>query len=419
MLPPDHAAAPSPRQRRPLPVLGDTHGGDAATGLAQAMMRRPTRESRPQNMAVICLSPYQGGMELDALKMADLLSDAGEVTLIARRGSFIERRYREDYQAPGFSLHTIRFRGSYSPSLAFVTRHLLRRLNIGNVLYLGASELKSLYFAFLNLPLTLIVRHGTTKTRRKSGLFHRLIYSRVDHHVAICQHLAANVRHIIPMGRKTQLHTIYPSLRIAPNPSRSQQAQPDGPHIILHVGRIADGKGQREAILACSALHESGIAFRLLLVGPEDAHYRSALDALLDTLPYANCIEFTGFSDDPTTYYAQASVFLFPSKGEGLSNAFIEALAAGLSCVAYDNTSFPELKELGFSLLLAPDQDLPALKTRLLEAVRNRDRDPDHWRTQAELARRLFDKNRERSAYLALMRTHTSDHRSHTHHGHN
>jgi glycosyltransferase involved in cell wall biosynthesis len=111
-----------------------------------------------------------------------------------------------------------------------------------------------------------------------------------------------------------------------------------------------------------------------------------------------------GFTEDPRPYYEQASVFLFPSKGEGLSNAFIEALASGLTCVAFDNTSFPELRDLGFPILLARDQDLDSLKHCLLTAVTERAHAPRRWGEQAELARRLFSSERERAAYLALLR---------------
>jgi len=52
-----------------------------------------------------------------------------------------------------------------------------------------------------------------------------------------------------------------------------------------------------------------------------------------------------GFSDNVQQYLQTADVFLFPSHGEGLGNAFIEALANNLICISYDNTTFPEFQE--------------------------------------------------------------------------
>ena len=46
------------------------------------------------NTAIICLSPYHGGMEIDAYKMTKMLSNFISVTLILKKGSFLEKEYK-------------------------------------------------------------------------------------------------------------------------------------------------------------------------------------------------------------------------------------------------------------------------------------------------------------------------------------
>ncbi len=316
--------------------------------------------------AVICLSPYQGGMEIDSLKLAQMLGDVSNVTLIAQKDRFIAREYKKNGH-PSFALEEIAFTKSLSPSIIFGVRRVIKEKGIKNVLFLGASELKSLYFSFLGLEINLIIRHGTTKSSPKKDWFHRLIYSNVNYHVAICEHLARNIEYIIPFGGHTQLKVIYPSLNLKPSQAIDFDAKPHHPLQLLHVGRIAKGKGQKAAIEACKILYENQIDFIFHLVGGFHEPYKEEFMDFLNTLEYKEKIRLAGHTDNVEQYYLESDIFLFPSDGEGLSNAFIEALAYGLSCISYDNTSFPELQNLGYTFSLVQDQQIDQLKAVLLQ----------------------------------------------------
>ena len=163
------------------------------------------------NTAVICLSPFHGGMELDALRIAKLLRDISDVTLIAKQGSPLDLNYHTEAKSDGINFETIRFNLFFSPSIIKNARRIIKEKKIKNVIFFGASEMRSLYFAFMGLNINLIVRHGTTKSTPKKDFFHRLIYSRVNWHIAICEHLKSNVYKIIPMGKNTQVRVIYSS----------------------------------------------------------------------------------------------------------------------------------------------------------------------------------------------------------------
>jgi len=317
-------------------------------------------------LAVICLSPYQGGMEIDSIKLALMLSQVTDVTLIAKQNTFIASEFPKYDNPNGVRLETLAFKSSLSLSIISGVRKIVQKNGIKNVLFLGASELKSLYFAFSGLDINLIIRHGTTKSSPKKDWFHRLIYSRVDYHIAICEHLARNVKHIIPFGEKTQLKVVYPSLNLKPSVPIDFDAKPHQPLQLLHVGRIAEGKGQKSAIAACKVLYDNNIDFVLTLVGGFHEPYKQAFLDYLDTLEYKSKIHLVGHTDNVESFYLSSDIFLFPSDGEGLSNAFIEALAYGLSCISYDNTSFPELQKLGFVFTMVKDQDVDQLKASLL-----------------------------------------------------
>jgi len=164
---------------------------------------------------------------------------------------------------------------------------------------------------------------------------------------------------------------VYPSLNIDPSRPIDFDAKPHRPLQLLHVGRIAEGKGQKSAIEACRILHEKHIDFTFTLVGGFHEPYKKGFLDFLDTLEYKDNIRLAGHTGHVEPFYLESDIFLFPSDGEGLSNAFIEALAYGLSCISYDNTSFPELQKLGFAFTMVKDQQTEQLKAALLQSAAN------------------------------------------------
>ncbi|MDD2367950.1 MAG: hypothetical protein PHQ90_01530 [Sulfuricurvum sp.] len=215
--------------------------------------------STKQPTAIICLSHHSGGMEIDSIKLAKKLSAHVPITLIAKTNCFIANS-KDDYAGyNNIELETISFRSSMSLSIVLGVRRIVQDKGIKNIIFFGASELKSLYFSFLGLDINLIVRHGTTKSRPKKDWFHRLIYSNVNTHISICKHLQKNVEHIIPFGKQTKSVMIYPSLEL----SKIEKA-PHDTLTLIHVGRIAKGKGQADAIQACEILHKKRDRFYFL-----------------------------------------------------------------------------------------------------------------------------------------------------------
>ena len=336
--------------------------------LCVLIMKEKGKTKSISNTAIICLSPFYGGMEMGALRMAKLLSAASSVTLIIKRDAPIEANCKKEHIGKDIAIEAIRYRYYFSFAIIRQVRNIVKKNEIKNIVFFGASELRSLYFSLLGLNVNLVVRHGTTKSHPKKDLFHRIIYSNVNYHVAICEHLAKNVKYIIPFGENTKLNVIYSSLRKMPFDIREPRALSARVINILHVGRFADGKGQIAAVEACDELHSRGINFSLKLVGEGRGGYYQKLIDTINKKEYSNSVYIENFTRDIDVCYREADIFLFPSKGEGLSNAFIEALSYGVVCIAYNNTSFPELCDLGFNIFLANDNDLNSLKIELYKA---------------------------------------------------
>lgn len=349
----------------------------------------------PKNpTAIICLSPYAGGMEIDAIKLAKKLSTDIPITVIAKSGCFIESSHNNYVGYNNISLETIAFKTSFSFSIIFGVRDIIKKYGIKNVIFFGASELKSLYFSFLGLDINLIIRHGTTKSTPKKDWFHKLIYSKVNYHVSICKHLQKNVEHIIPFGKNTRSILIYSSVELP-----TMEPVPHSTLTLLHVGRIAPGKGQIDAIDACKILFDNNIDFIFYLVGGFDKGYEQVFMSHYNSLPYKNQIVLAGFSDNVREYYQRADIFLFPSHGEGLGNAFLEALSYGLECIVYNNTSFPELKELGLNFHLISNKNIQELSKVLLDCSKK----PLLYNSNRAIITEYFSMDTEISRYKEIL----------------
>ena len=146
---------------------------------------------KKQPTAVICLSPYSGGMELDAISFAKKLNPFMKTILIVQKDHFMEEKLQKDFM----SYETISFHKTISLSIIINARRIIKKYGIRNVIFFGASELKSLYFSFLGLDINLIIRHSTTKSKPKKDWFHRLIYSNVNYNISTSKHLETNVNY--------------------------------------------------------------------------------------------------------------------------------------------------------------------------------------------------------------------------------
>ncbi len=355
------------------------------------------QKNNKSNTVIICLSPYAGGMELDTVKTAIHLSKIANITLIVKKDTFLENKAKE-IKNDKIKTKTIKFKSSFSLSIIKNIRKIIQENDIKNVIFFGASELKSLYFAFLGLDINLCVRHGTTKSTPKKDFFHRLIYSKVDWHIANSKHILNNIRKIIPYGKNTKDIVIYPSFKFKePKQNKSKKLT------ILHVGRIANGKGQIDAIKACEFLMQNGIDFDLNLVGGYDKKYQNIFKKFLNNSIIRNKINLIGFTSNVEKYYNNTDIFLFPSLGEGLSNAFIEALAHNLVCICYNNTSFSEFKKLGFYYKMIENKNIQKLSATLYQIVKNLDDERYKCKNNGRLANKIFSVENELTFYKKIL----------------
>ena len=170
--------------------------------------------------------------------------------------------------------------------------------------------------------------------------------------------------HCIPNGVRTPVRT--PALV---EQKRREFGLVPGVFAFFYVGRLNPVKDLGTMLDAFAALPaDVSLRARLYMVG--DGPERSALEARRDALGLGERVTFLGARGDVSEVLMAADGFVMSSKSEGLPMALLEAMAAGVPCIATAVGGIPDLfgQDRG---LLVPAQDPPALADGMTAIVRS------------------------------------------------
>jgi glycosyltransferase involved in cell wall biosynthesis len=145
---------------------------------------------------------------------------------------------------------------------------------------------------------------------------------------------------------------------------------PNGARHFLYLGRLSEN-AQRDVSTLVMAFDRLAAAFHnleLAIVGDGDLFEETR--RLAETCAARNRIHMPGF-DCPEKWLAWADCFVMPSRLEGLSNALLEAMAAGLPCIANDIPPNREVLDNGKAGVLVAVENCDALEAAMREMVEN------------------------------------------------
>jgi glycosyltransferase involved in cell wall biosynthesis len=117
------------------------------------------------------------------------------------------------------------------------------------------------------------------------------------------------------------------------------------PPRIVGVGSLLPVKRWEHLLGAALALKKRGFDFLVRIVGDGPLH--GSLKQQAQVLGIADCVQFTGYSDDIPRLLADAAFLAHPSDAEGCPNVVMEAMACGRAVVATDVGDVPSLVENG------------------------------------------------------------------------
>lgn len=172
---------------------------------------------------------------------------------------------------------------------------------------------------------------------------------------------------------------------------------------IFGAGRLSYEKGFDQLIIAFAALRDKNLD--LLIAGEGQEH--DSLTQQIKFLKLQNYVKLIGLKSNLQDYYAQAELFVLPSRNEGYPNALIEAMSFGCACVAMDCEFGPSeiIRHQKNGLLVESDNltDLstginkiltnPVLKNRIAVNAQKINKSNSLKRISAQWQQLIFNKN--------------------------
>ncbi len=164
--------------------------------------------------------------------------------------------------------------------------------------------------------------------------------------------------------------------------ARGRLGLADGVMAIGSVGRLSPEKGQADLLEAFAEIAGRHREPRLVLVG--DGPSRGALEGCIGRHGLADRVSLAGARSDVPELLAAFDLFVLPSRAEGMPNAVLEALDAGIAAVVTTVGGVPDFLQDGRDALLVR----PADPQQLARAIESLIDDPERRRSLAEAGRK-------------------------------
>lgn len=151
----------------------------------------------------------------------------------------------------------------------------------------------------------------------------------------------------------------------------SNPSNPSNPSLrtVLGVGRFTEEKGFDILVKAWAKVIEREPDARLVLLG--DGIDFPMLKDMACQLGVDNTISFEGNRDNVFDYLSQATIFVLPSRNEGMSNSLLEAMSMGRACVVSDIPANRSVVTPQVNGLMFRKNDPEDLADRIVQLLQN------------------------------------------------
>ncbi|WP_280154563.1 glycosyltransferase family 4 protein [Piscinibacter sp. XHJ-5] len=151
------------------------------------------------------------------------------------------------------------------------------------------------------------------------------------------------------------------------SPLRADEPALPAAALVLAVGRHVAQKGFDLLLRAWPAVVRALPGARLRIVG--EGPLRGAMQQLAADLGVADSVEWLEPTPQIERHYREASVFVLPSRYEGMPLTLLEAQALGVPAVAFDCPTGPAEILSADTGVLVPPGDVPALAAALVRVL--------------------------------------------------
>lgn len=152
----------------------------------------------------------------------------------------------------------------------------------------------------------------------------------------------------------------------AKRPAKAIRPVADGPLRLISTSQVNKDKAHEQVLEALTKIPQGKVVYHIVGTGKIEKALREKYAAL----EKAGTVIWHGFSTDVAGRLAEADVFMLPSTREGMPNALLEAMAAGLAPVSRRVGGVPDIWPESLSrFLLPPEADVDDFYEVLVELL--------------------------------------------------
>ncbi len=157
-----------------------------------------------------------------------------------------------------------------------------------------------------------------------------------------------------------------------------------GEPVIISVANLVPFKDYFTVFKSLSDIKNKGVSFRYMAIG--EGPMRKQLETKIDNLELTKEVTLVGRTDKVLQYLKAADLFVHSSKGEGCSNAILEAMAASLPVIASNTGGTPEITGIENGQLFEYQNE-----TQLTEALGAHLIDPEMLLRKSKRSRQIIE----------------------------
>jgi glycosyltransferase involved in cell wall biosynthesis/SAM-dependent methyltransferase len=225
------------------------------------------------------------------------------------------------------------------------------------------------------VPVILSHVHGLDRTRNfRRKLLNRFLFSKVSKILAVGQAVKEDILKsnssvqpvkVINLGNSIDCDTF--SKVVKDDVVKEKFGIKKDALVFATAGRLAPTKGLQYLIGAFAQIRKQLPNAQLLIAG--SGEMKNELENLASKLGCGSNVHFPGRIDNMPQFYSCVDVFVLSSVAEGMPRALLEAMAAGIMCIASDVGGIPEIMDNGCFGFLVPPKNENALAGAMLKAA--------------------------------------------------
>ncbi len=226
------------------------------------------------------------------------------------------------------------------------------------------------------VPIILAHVHGMGRSRNlRRKLINRLLLPKIDKILAVSEAVKNDIlqnnfsipqEKVINLGNSID-YDYFASNTYDRQATRQKFGISRNSLVFATAGRLVPTKGHKYLIRAFANVRKQLNNAQLLIAGTGEM--KNELENLASELNCDSAVHFPGHVDNTAEFYSMIDVFVLSSIAEGMPRTLIEAMAAGILCVATGAGGIPEILDNGSCGLLVPPKDTNALADAMLKAA--------------------------------------------------